>query len=714
MKRSLYAVGLVIMCAVTEAGAAVVPDFEEVRSHSRPSEAWLVDRHGDVIQSFRVSAKERRLNWVPLQELSPALQETLIAAEDKRFLAHGGVDWQAFVGAAWSNLWRGMKGQRQRGASTLTMQVVGMIDPALRMTGAGRSLGQKLDQAMAARDMERRWSKAQILEAYFNLAHFRGELVGIDASARSLFGKAPSGLDRRESAILVALLRGPSAAPKTVGARACAVARRIDSGADCIDIDVLAQGALSGSNALSATPALAPNLRRLAGGAGTRTPTTLDGRWQRQAVDVLHQRLAELADRNVRDGAIVVLDNATGDVLAYVGSSGDLSHAEAVDEANAKRQAGSTLKPFLYGLALEQRLLAASSVLDDSPVTLATEAGLYAPQNYDKDFKGPVTVRTALASSLNVPAVRTLMLTGVEPFRDRLRDVGLETVDQPGAYYGYALALGSAEVTLVQLTNAYRALANGGRWGALRFRPDDPQPRGRRVMSEGAAFIISDVLSDRGARALTFGLDNPLATRFWSAVKTGTSKDMRDNWCVGFSSRYTVGVWVGNANGDSMRDISGVTGAAPIWREVLEALHKDEPDGRPAAPKGVEIEHVAWKDSALGSPRDEWVIRGTGDPSFRRMVVSSDHVPPRIGYPNADTLIALDPDIPATRQRVVFRSTSPVPGVRWMLDNELINEGRWDPVPGRHRLELFSSDQARLDEIEFDVRGAVLGDGTQR
>jgi len=288
-----------------------------------------------------------------------------------------------------------------------------------------------------------------------------------------------------------------------------------------------------------------------------------------------------------------------------------------------------------------------------------------------------------------------------------LRDVGLETVDQPGDYYGYALALGSVEVTLTQLANAYRTLANGGRRGSLRFKADDPLSRTRTVMDKGAAFIVADILSDRGARALTFGLDNPLATRFWTAVKTGTSKDMRDNWCLGFSSRYTVGVWVGNASGEPMRNVSGVTGAAPVWREIMQALYAGDPGSRPAAPKNLEIAHVTWEDDAFGMPRDEWVIKGTMETTSRQALVRPDTLSPRISYPKANTIIAIDPDIPATRQRVVFKSASAAPGLVWMLDGDPVGDGHWMPVAGRHRLELFSASQELFDHVEFDVRGAT-------
>ena len=260
---------------------------------------------------------------------------------------------------------------------------------------------------------------------------------------------------------------------------------------------------------------LAPHLaRQLLKTPGESLRTTLDESIQRLVFNALNQQLRGLADRNVRDAAALVVDNASGEVLAYVGSAGPFTKAAKVDGIRARRQAGSTLKPFLYGLAIEKRYLTAASILDDAPIHLETASGLYIPQNYDRDYKGLVSVRTALASSLNIPAVRALVLIGVDRFRDRLLDFGYLSISQPGEYYGFSLALGSAEVSLLEQVNAYRSLANGGVYSPLRFRLDETAGLARRVLDESAAFIIADILSDRAGRAVTFGLSNPLATRF--------------------------------------------------------------------------------------------------------------------------------------------------------------------------------------------------------
>ena len=420
-----------------------------------------------------------------------------------------------------------------------------------------------------------RWTKPQIIEAYLNVTTYRGELTGIDAAARGLFGKSPAGLDAREAAILVALQRGPNAPAVTVAQRACAVAAIAAPQLACEDVRATAMVALAGAYRLAQRENLAPHLAaRLLKTPGARIATTLDADLQRYAVDVLRDHLAELADRAVGDGAIIVLDNASGDVLAWVGSSGELSSAAQVDGVLAPRQAGSTLKPFLYAQALDARMLTAASLVDDSPVAIATERGAYVPQNYDRSFRGTVSVRTALASSLNVPAVRTVELVGVDRFYDTLRQLGLDSLTRAR---GLLRRVIGARRRRRHLAHARQCLSRAGqrrRNGARRASSRRTPLRRRAVCSaRDSAFIIGDILSDRSARATSFGLENALATRVWSAVKTGTSKDMRDNWCVGFTSRYTVGVWVGNFSGAPMRDVSGVTGAAPIWRDIVHRLH---------------------------------------------------------------------------------------------------------------------------------------------
>ncbi len=725
----------VIAAAIFAAFLAIVPltaqasppAFADVKSGYVSSDAVLLDRHGAPLSGTRVDATVRRLAWVTLAEVSPAMGAALVAAEDQRFWEHGGVDWTGLAAGAWDSVWRIVDGRRPRGGSTITMQLAGLLDPVLRPKGGdARTLAQKWDQAGAALEIEEAWTKSEILEAYLNLSSYRGELKGLRAAAQGLFAKSPEGLDARESAILVALLRQPAAKPSLVAQRACAVANAVALGADCEAIRATATMALAGAYRLPPRWNLAPHLAaKLLKTPGERLTTTLDAELQAYAVATLADHLAELSSRGVGDGAIVVLDNATGDVLAWVGSAGS-SGAREVDGVVAPRQAGSTLKPFLYALALDTKLLTAASLVDDSPLAIATARGVYAPQNYDRGFHGTVSVRTALGSSLNVPAVRTLDLVGLDRFHDTLRRLGFDTLTQPDDWYGASLALGGADVTLLALTNGYRSLANGGLWSRTRIvaagesapmrRPVGTDPNeSRRVLGAAASFVVADILADRGARAATFGLENPLATRVWSAAKTGTSKDMRDNWCVGFTSRYTVGVWVGNFSGAPMHDVSGVTGAAPIWRDLVHRLHRDTPSEPPAPPAGVERGTVAF-DPPVERERGEWFVRGTATATIRATTrpaedEGDDAVAsiPRIRYPAPDTIVALDPDIPPARQRMAFVASSMPQGLRWTLnDAEIAERGPrvlWAPVPGRHVLALKDANGVAVSTAAFEVRG---------
>lgn len=685
--------------------AIAFPGFDEVKRSYEASDALLLDRNGVTLQAQRLDRKALRLPWVALDSLSQAMRNTLILSEDRSFYRHAGVDWKAIAAAAWDYLGKG--GKKARGASTLTMQLAGLLDPALQPKYGSRTPAQKWDQIMAAREIEKTWSKQQILEGYLNLVPFRGELIGINAASQRLFGKHPSGLNRNEALLLAALLREPNASASKVSRRACALGSSMSADIDCNFLHGLAISSFESSYQVPQDN-LAPHLaRRLLAKPGKNVRATLEVRLQRFVIDVMSGHLTELSARNVEDAAVIVLDNASGDVLAYVGSSGRLSAASEVDGVIALRQAGSTLKPFLYGLALEKRLLTAASVLDDSPLSLATPSGLYIPQNYDKDFKGPVSLRIALASSLNVPAVRTLALIGLDEFYNRLRSAGLDSLTETAQYYGYSLALGAGEVSLLSLTNAYRVLANAGVWKPVRFRMDEPKGRAKRVMDARASYIVGDILSDASARALAFGLDNPLAVRTWAAVKTGTSKDMRDNWCIGFTDRYTVGVWVGNFSGAPMWDVSGVTGAAPIWRDVIHYLHQGRASTMRKPPAGLLKLEVQF-DTALDPARKEWFLAGTEPANLHIKTSGANAITPRIVYPENGTIIALDPDIPRGHQRLEFVAKPAGLDLHWALDGKKLTSGDgplWEPDAGLHRLALSDAAGREIDAVEFEVRG---------
>ena len=647
---------------------------------------------------MRVDKAVRRLAWTPLAEMSPALLTAIVLSEDRRFWDHAGVDWTAAASSAWGNLWN----TRTRGASTLTMQLAGLIDDGLARPGAGRSVGQKLGQVVTATRLEASWKKSEILEAYLNSVPYRGELVGIDALAQTLFAKHPSGLDAQEAAIAAALVRSPNAKAADVTQRACGVLKLQQLG--CTGVVGLTEAALARRGAMPIGEQLAPHLgRRIVevGGPAVQR-STLDAQLQRFAALQLRRQLAELNGRNVEDGAVVVLDNASGEVLAWVGSSGDLSGAAEVDGVLARRQPGSTLKPFVYELAFEKRLITPATLLDDSPAQIATGAGLYLPQDYDHAWKGFVSARTALGASLNVPAVRVGAMVGTDALLERLNSLGL-TLPQSAGWYGASLALGSADVTLLSLTNAYRTLANGGLASAVLLKPAAAAAP-RRVADAAAVFLVTDILADNNARVRTFGWASPLATRGFAAVKTGTSKDMRDNWCVGFTDRYTIGVWAGNASGEAMHDVSGVSGAAPVWQAIAAYLHAGAPSRPPGAPAGVVAQHVAFA-SKREAERDEFFLAGSQRALLRPSAEVGGAERYGISSPRDGSIFAIDPDIPPAAQRITFEGERGA----WRLDGRVLgvaDRWRWAPWPGRHRLELVGSGGQTLQSIVFEVRGA--------
>ncbi|TDM05401.1 MAG: penicillin-binding protein 1C [Ideonella sp. MAG2] len=760
-----FAALLTVFCSAVAAG----PSFDAVRQAWRPSDLPVLDRHGVVLQTVRVDGRARRLAWVPLTEVSPALMAALVHGEDKRFWQHSGVDWAGLARSAWQTTLN----QRTQGGSTLTMQLAGLLDADLARPSGGRTVLGKVSQMSAARELEAAWRKSEILEAYLNLVPLRGELVGVAAASQTLFGKHPSGLDAQEGALLAALVRAPNAKEERVAERACGLLRSLAGQAEvpaaqalqderCHGLPLLAATAMARPGVKPMGEQIAPHAARwlwaqtvAASKAGPRGPmngalpdqavadttvgalarawpahlqSTLDARLQRIALRALREQLGELQQRQVTDGAVVVLDNASGEVLAWVGSPGLMSQAPLsaagkssgaapdVDAALARRQPGSTLKPFVYGLALERRLITPASLLHDAPTQLAAGAGLYLPQNYNHRYRGWVPVREALASSLNIPAVQVGAMVGPDALFERLNTAGLR-ISHSGGFHGYALALGSAEVSLMDLTNAYRSLAQQGRWSPWGAQPTPSHgaAQARTVFSPEVAFLLGDMLADNAARAPTFGLDSPLVTRGFAAVKTGTSKDMRDNWCVGYTQRYTVGVWVGNARGTPMQRVSGTAGAAPIWHTVVQRLHEGQPSQTPTPPAG--LVQVALQQAGQAR-RSEWFVQGT-EPE--NSLLSSQAVvrvgaPQRFGIksPVPGSIYALDPDMPPDVQRIVLDGE---PGEWWLNGQRL---GRttaaqptlaWAPWPGRHHLALRAADGREIQSLRFEVRGATLKPG---
>ena len=660
--RRKYLLFLVVCIGVITGAFALVrvPTPAAVKAAYKPSDVWIVDRNGIPLEALRVNSKRRSLEWVRAAEISPAFHELLISTEDKRFETHWGFDPIAAIHAAWARITNGSA----RGASTITMQLVGLLNEK-GLGSARRTPIEKFFQIAAAIKIEFVWSKNSILEAYVNLLPFRGELVGLRAASIGLFKKPPLGLERDEAALLVALIRAPNADPNLVAKRACTLLHRTDPAPDCRGVYHLTEAKLLRPYQLTRTRDVVPVLSERFTDPGSRGAslirTSLDASLQRLTVATLRDQLQNLKHLNVHDGAVLILETKTGRVAAYAANAGSgAASASQTDGIQMRRQAGSTLKPFIYATAFDWNLLTPTSLLDDSPADFPIAFGkIYHPQNYDHQFRGLVGVADALASSLNVPAVRALQLIGERPVLDSLKRLGFEKLEDEG-FYGPSLALGTLDVSLWELTQGYRQLAI------------DPSP-----FREPTRKAIFNILASAEHRRFTFGLESQLSLPFPAAVKTGTSKDMRDNWCIGWTEAYTIGVWVGNFNGEPMWNVSGQTGAAPIWRSLMLALNPPTPNQTDA------------------------VYREPDQPLTKRSLSG-------IRYPPADTLIGYDPDIPKAVQTLPIEIDNPQTGHLIYINKKLLGPARetslWPIQRGKFLVELRDRDGMALDSKRFEVR----------
>ena len=569
---------------------------------------------------------------VGLDDVAPIVIDATIAAEDERFESHSGVDPFAIARAV-VNL-----PSTRSGASTLTQQLARhlYIDPGTPL------FERKAQEMLLALQLEARYSKDEILNLYLNEVNYGNGAYGIEAAARTYFGVSAGHLDLAQAAYLAGLPQQPGEFGRDA-AEAASRQRYVLYRMVATERITSAQAYAASSEALALLPAqtnsVAPHFvnyvqeelarvaPELAGQSGLVIETTLDTGLQQEAESNVHSQLAALADKDVSSAAVVVIEPSTGRVLAMVGSADffDEEHDGQVNVALAPRQPGSALKPFLYAAALDRGFTAASMLLD-VPSSFPLGASVYEPLNYDRRFHGPLPLRVALASSLNVPAVRTLGAIGVDAFLDVAHRFGLSTLTDTDVY-GLSLTLGGGEVRLLDLTSAYGGLANQGLLtppyaiarvldanGNVVYQHYTPTPT--RATSPENAFIIGDILSDPDARALGFGYAPTLRLPFRAAVKTGTTTEYRDNWTVGYTPERVVGVWVGNADNSPMRNISGLDGAGPIWHGVMQAAMADVTTTWPEPPKDVVRTEVCAPTGKLPGPicpsrTEEWFIAGT-------------------------------------------------------------------------------------------------------
>jgi penicillin-binding protein 1C len=578
----------------------------------------ILDRSGIVLREFP-NDQEGRGQWMALADIAPALQQATLAVEDRRFYAHPGIDPVAIARSVRDNL---LALRFRSGGSTLTQQVVRNV------YHRPRTVTSKLVEMWDALRLERKLSKQQILEQYLNRAPYGNQLFGVEAASRWYFGKPARDVSLAEAAFLAGLPNAPTALnPHRSMAQALArqgnvLTRMLDQRK--ITSEEYDRAAAQPIQIIPPEAHFkAPHVAGMVEAMGSARPegsvrTTIDYPLQEQVQWMMRGHLTRLLARNVHNAAAVVIENRTGEIRALVGSADffDSTHNGQVNGVTARRQPGSAIKPFMYALTFEHGLTPAT-LLADIPTAIPEHHGDYVPENYDKRFHGPVRIRSALACSYNVPAVRALQRIGKSIFLEKLKDLGFSSLEEDAEFYGYGLTLGNAEVSLLELATAYMTFPNGGLWKPATLLPatSDPQTA-HRVYDERAAFLITDILKDGVARRPAFG--GSFHFPFPCAVKTGTTKDYKDNWTVGFTTRYTVGVWVGNFDGKEMRQVSGVSGAGPIFTDIVMFLHTPpygQPPGDFPVPEHLSQLPVCVRSGNLpsqscGKTVNEWFIDG--------------------------------------------------------------------------------------------------------
>ncbi len=710
-RRGLRAVLFVLLGTAVAAGASFYVPIARRRLDPKPVVSLRIeDRAGTLLREV-LSDEGGRCRWVGLAEISPALIRATIAGEDRRFLDHAGVNPYAVVRAFFQNL---RSGRVVSGASTITQQVIRNI---YRFR---RDIFAKAREAWLAVRLEHTLSKDQILVQYLNRISYGNQAFGIEAAARLYFDKPASDLSLAESAFLAVLPRAPSELnpyrnPAAVERRRKELLVRMRDLGDVLPAD--ADRALG--EALVLKPAgeqfraphfcdmvlesFPPAERR----SLSVIRTTLDLGLQMKVEKLLAGHLSTLEKKGITNAAAVVLDNASGEILSLAGSRDffDDRFDGQVNGVTSLRQPGSTMKPLTYALALERGMTAAT-ILEDVPTQFSTLEGSFTPENYDEKFHGPIRLRSALASSYNIPAVAVLQAVGPDLLYRRLKDLEFDSLKKSSEYYGVGLTLGNGEVTLLELARAYATFARGGlyqrdvvlrglrRKDGAAARPDPP-PKTRRIFSPEVSYLVTHILADKDARIPTFGYNSPLDFPFPVAAKTGTSKDFRDNWTIGYTPRWTVGVWAGNFDGRPMENVSGISGAGPLFRDIILLLAAGRRDSF-VEPPGLVHAAICPVSGLRPSPRcpatmDEIFLPGT-EPAG---VCSLPHRKTRAPIVPA----SLGPRLPKSEVTIVF----PQDGDIFKLDPVL------RPEYQTISLQIRLADGVKAAGVEWWINGRKAG-----
>lgn len=739
--RVLRALGVLAVTGCVVLGAAVwfslqdLPERLEV-PYDEAARVQVFDRRGQPL-SFTFAGEWNHYDQVKLYQVPESLQQAFLEAEDSRFYDHGGVDWWARLGAVWQNI-RALR--VVRGASTISEQVVRMLHPRRR------SIFARVLEGIEAEILESRFSKSEILEFYLNQVPYAARRRGVVQAARYYFDRDLDTLTPREELALAVMVRAPHrldlyrGGGKGVDARVKLLAQELQESGR------LSTGELAEVRASSefqvarpVVPLRADHFVRYVvsqeevSGEGRKVRTTLDGALQGRVQSILDDRVRDLGDNNVSDGALLVVDNARGEVLAWVnvGEFGQEKGSQ-FDAILTPRQPGSTLKPFVYALALSRGWTAAT-VIDDSPLAQGVGAGLHNFRNYSRVYYGELPVREALGNSLNVPAVKTVQFTGKGEFLSFLRNAGFASLTKSADHYGEGLALGNGEVTLFELVQAYAALAHQGVFRKLRVLPGAMAgySEERQIVSPEVSSIVSDILADPQARRREFGSGGLLRFPVETAVKTGTSTDYRDAWAIGYSDNFTVGVWLGNLNRQSMKEVSGARGPALVLRSVFAELERNRTTNPLYRSHRLARRTVCSHTGLLAGPScpraDELFVPGSepqgeclGGHSQGESVASGTDRAPSVSVtlPTPGLNMARDPRIPDDLEAFPFEisTTVPVQEVRWLVDGDEVARRPgtaprylWPLREGHHTvkariLAVGGGEELESNEVGFWVR----------
>ncbi len=709
-KRLFFLVLLVVPLVLLTGGffwvTAGLPDAEIDGNRLHQPSIRITDRNSKLLYDSLSPDSGRHVS-IPLDQTPLWLQQATLATEDASFYQNPGIDPIGIVRAIFINL---NGGETLSGGSTITQQLARtlLLDESERYE---RSLRRKLREGLLAWELTQKYPKNKILELYLNQTYYGGWSYGVEAAAQTYFGKPAAQLDLAESALLAGLPQAPSSYDPFADPQAALSRRSIVLGLMEKAGFVSSQERMLADREplnLASTPypmnaphfslmvrsqveaLITPAQIRASGGLVVRTTLDLDDQHvSEQAVQQQLERLKEKGQSstgfNVNNAALVAIDPRTGEILAMVGSPdfNDQTHSGAMNMALFPRQPGSALKPFIYAAAFDpsrpRPWTAATMLLDVSTHFVTHDGEPYTPKNYDGQEHGPVLARQALASSLNIPAVLTLQEIGLPKLFQFGAQVGITPFGNPDQY-DLSLALGGGEVRLIDLTASYAAFAAGGyrvdpfaileiqdAQGSVLYQHTSAPPR--RVIDERVAWLITDILSDDSARLLGFQQHSTLNLDRPAAVKTGTTTNFHDNWTVGFTPDLVVGVWVGNASHEAMRDVNGLTGAAPIWHQVMRDILANQPPKDFQQPPGLNQVEVCAYSGLLPTPdcpyrRVEWFIAGT-EPVKTDNICHSITLDRATGQPAA-------PSTPPDQRKTVVVLELPPAAQNWARANGLL------------------------------------------